>query len=115
MKRNLICIICPRGCAMTVEGEGENLTVTGNTCPKGKQYAIDECTHPMRTVTSTVRVTNRPDTMVSVKTAAPVPKDSIFAVMERIRATAVEAPVKAGAVLVPDVFGTNVIATKSID
>ena len=115
MKRNLICIICPRGCAMTVEGEGENLTVTGNTCPKGKQYAIDECTHPMLTVTSTVRVTNRPDTMVSVKTAAPVPKDSIFAVMERIRATVVEAPFKAGAVLVSDVFGTNVIATKSID
>ena len=115
MKRNLICIICPRGCAMTVEGEGNELTVTGNTCPKGKQYAIDECTHPMRTVTSTVRVTNRQDTMVSVKTAAPVPKDSIFKVMERIRATTVEAPVKAGAVLVADVFGTDVIATKSIE
>ncbi len=115
MKRNLICIICPRGCAMTVEGEGTDLTVTGNTCPKGKQYAIDECTHPMRTVTSTVRVTNRPDTMVSVKTAAPVPKDAIFEVMKRIRATTVKAPVKAGAVLVADVFGTDVIATKSVE
>ena len=115
MKRNLICIICPRGCAMTVEGEGNELTVTGNTCPKGKQYAIDECTHPMRTVTSTVRVTNRQDVMVSVKTAAPVPKDSIFRVMERIRATTVKAPVKAGDVLAPDVFGTDVIATKSIE
>ena len=115
MKRDLSCIICPRGCAMTVQGEGTELTVTGNTCPKGKQYAIDECTHPMRTVTSTVRVTNRQDVMVSVKTAAPVPKDAIFAVMERIRATTVEAPVKAGAVLVADVFGTDVIATKSVD
>lgn len=115
MKRNLICIICPRGCAMTVTGEGTALTVTGNTCPKGKQYAIDECTHPMRTVTSTVRVTNRQDVMVSVKTAAPVPKDAIFKVMERIRAATTEAPVKAGDVLVHDVFGTDVIATKSIE
>ena len=37
MKRDLICIICPRGCAMTVQGESTELTVTGNTCPKGKQ------------------------------------------------------------------------------
>ena len=41
MKRELVCIICPRGCRLTVEGEVGNLTVTGNACPKGKQYAID--------------------------------------------------------------------------
>ena len=114
MKRNLICIICPRGCALTVEGEKDNLTVTGNACPKGKQYAIDECTHPTRTVTSIVRVSNRVDTMVSVKTAAPIPKENIFDVMAKIRATAVEAPIKAGAVILSDVYGTEVIATKSI-
>lgn len=114
MKRNLICIICPRGCAMTVEGEGEQLTVTGNACPKGKQYAIDECTHPTRTVTSIVRVSNRLDTMVSVKTAAPIPKENIFDVMAKIRATEVEAPVAAGTVILSDVFGTEVIATKTI-
>ena len=67
MNRNLTCIICPRGCALTVEGEKDNLVVTGNACPKGKQYAIDECTHPVRTVTSIVRVANRVDTMVSVR------------------------------------------------
>ena len=114
MKRNLICIICPRGCAMTVEGECGNLTVTGNACPKGKQYAIDECTHPTRTVTSIVRVSNRVDTMVSVKTAAPIPKENIFDVMAKIRAAAVEAPIKAGTVILSDVYGTEVIATKTI-
>lgn len=114
MKRNLICIICPRGCALTVEGEKDNLTVTGNACPKGKQYAIDECTHPTRTVTSIVRVSNRVDTMVSVKTAAPIPKENIFDVMAKIRAAAVEAPIKAGTVILSDVYGTEVIATKSI-
>lgn len=114
MKRNLICIICPRGCAMTVEGEKDNLTVTGNACPKGKQYAIDECTHPTRTVTSIVRVSNREDTMVSVKTAAPIPKENIFDMMAKIRATKVEAPIEAGTVILSDVYGTEVIATKTI-
>ena len=114
MKRDLICIICPRGCSLTVSGEKDNLTVTGNACPKGKQYAIDECTHPTRTVTSIVRVANRVDTMVSVKTAAPIPKVNIFDVMRLIRAAKVDAPVEAGTVILSGVYGTEVIATKTI-
>ena len=114
MNRDLICIICPRGCAMHVDGTADNLTVTGNTCPKGKQYAIDECTNPTRTVTSTVRVANRVDTMVSVKTAAPIPKEHIFDVMRAIRTAKVEAPIKAGSVILSDLYGTDVIATKAI-
>ena len=114
MERNLICIICPRGCALHVSGEGDGLTATGNACPRGKQYAIAECTHPMRTVTSTVRVSNRVDTMVSVKTAAPVPKEHIAEVMKKIRTAAVNAPIEAGTVILTDVFGTNVVATKTV-
>ena len=41
MNRTLTCIVCPRGCTLTVTGEGDSLTVSGNSCPKGKQYAID--------------------------------------------------------------------------
>lgn len=114
MKRNLICIICPRGCALTVDGESNNLKVTGNNCPKGKRYAIDECTHPTRTVTSIISVSNRQDTMVSIKTAAPIPKENIFDTMEIIRSLSVEAPVAIGDVLCRDVFGTEIIATKTI-
>ena len=114
MERDIICIICPRGCAMHVTDESGELCVSGNACNKGKQYAIDECTHPMRTVTSVVRVDNRNDTMVSVKTAMPIPKENIFDVMKKIRAAKVDAPVKAGDVILSDVFGTDIIATKSI-
>ena len=56
MKRNLTCIICPRGCALTAEITESGVTVTGNACPKGEEYAINECTNPVRTVTATVRV-----------------------------------------------------------
>ena len=114
MKRELICIVCPRGCVMTVEGEANNLTVTGNACPRGEQYAIDECTHPTRTVTSIVRVQNRVDTMASVKTEAPIPKEHIFDLLEKIRAVRVDAPIAAGTVVLSDVYGTNVVLTKSV-
>jgi CxxC motif-containing protein len=53
--------------------------------------------------------------MVSVKTAQPVPKGAIFEVMALIRNTTVQAPVKIGDVIIDDVYGTQVIATKNID
>ena len=100
---------------MTVSGEVGNLQVTGNTCPKGAEYAINECTNPVRTVTSIVRINNRKDTMVSVKTEQPVPKGKMMDVMSRLRSISVSAPVKIGDVILPDVYGTKVIATKTID
>jgi CxxC motif-containing protein len=69
----------------------------------------------MRTVTAVVRVENRTDTMVSVKTEAPIPKDKIFDVMEIINKTKVIAPVKIGDVILSDIFGTKIIATKSVE
>ncbi len=111
MKRTLTCIVCPRGCTVTVE---ENMTVTGNGCKRGAEYAIAECTNPTRTVTATVRVANRADTMVSVKTAAPVPKGEMFTVMKKLRTMTVSAPIAIGDVILKDVFGTEVIATKNV-
>ena len=114
MTRNITCIICPRGCAMTAEITAEGVRVTGHTCARGEEYAVAECTNPVRTVTATVRVSNRTDTMVSVKTAAPVPKGKMMAVMEMLRQIAVPAPVAIGQVILPEVFGTEVIATREI-
>lgn len=114
MERNITCIICPRGCSLTVNVDGDKTTVSGHSCPKGEQYGIDECLNPVRTVTSIVRVSNREDTMVSVKTAEPISKVEIFNLMKLIREASVEAPVKIGDVIIQNVFGTNVIATKDI-
>lgn len=115
MKRNLTCIICPRGCALTADITPRGVAVTGHTCPKGEEYAVRECTNPVRTVTSTVRVSNRKDTMVSVKTEIPVPKGSMMAVMEKLRSISVAAPVEIGAVILEDVFGSRIVATKAVE
>ena len=112
--RNITCIICPKGCGITVEETAEGLKVAGNVCPRGEKYAIEECTHPVRTVTSFIRVENRMDTMVSVKTENPVPKGKMMDVMAMLQKTTVDAPVAIGDVVLADVFGTNVIVTKDI-
>lgn len=114
MKRTITCIVCPRGCTMLVQEEGGTLTVTGNTCPRGEKHAIAEVTAPVRTLTSVVRVTNREDTMVSVKSAAPVPKEKMSEIMQKIRAAEVAAPVHIGDVILPGIYGTEIVATKEI-
>ena len=114
MKKQITCIVCPRGCRMTADIQGDTITVTGHTCPRGEKHAMDEILHPVRSLTSIVRVSNRVDTMVSVKSADPIPKEEMFAIMERIHAASVEAPVAIGDVIIDDICGTRIVATKEI-
>ncbi len=118
-ERNLICIGCPMGCALTVVMEGTEVkSVSGNTCPRGDVYARKEVTNPTRIVTSSVLVSGSKTgaKTVSVKTASDVPKGKIFEVVRALKGVTVEAPVKIGDVVVSDVSGTgvDVIATKDV-
>ena len=115
MNRNLVCILCPRGCALTAKHENGAWSVIGNSCPRGEKYGIDECTNPVRTVTSILRISNRDGIMVSVKTSAPIAKGRMLEAMEKIRSASVAAPVHIGDVLLRDVCGADIIATKNID
>ena len=111
MKRELTCIACPLGCPITVELEGkEIISVTGNTCPRGKEYAVNECTCPVRTVTTTVRC--KDGGMVAVKTAKPIPKDKVFEAMSIINRTVASAPLSVGDIIIEDLFGSAVVATQ---
>ena len=115
--RNLTCIGCPLGCALRVEMEnGEVLSVSGNTCKRGDDYARKEATHPTRIVTSTVAVTGGDIAMVSVKTQNDIPKEKIMDIMKSIEDIKVEAPVHIGDVIVANAAdtGVNIIATKDI-
>lgn len=115
MKRDLICIVCPRGCALSCElsDGGEVLSVSGNLCPRGKSYAINECTNPQRVVTSTVRVAG--GGVVSCKTAGTVPKGLMFEVMKLINEATAPERVKIGDVIIENVLGLgiDVVATSN--
>lgn len=98
---------------MTVDEE--TMEVKGNSCKRGREYAEAEIKNPVRTLTTTVKVTNREDTVVSVKTKTPVAKDKIFDVIAEIKKLSVTAPVKIGDVLLNDIAGTDIVITKNID
>ena len=105
------------GCNLSVDiDDNGEMTVTGNTCPRGEIYAKKELTNPTRIVTSIVKVRGGELPVVSVKTASDIPKDMIGNVIDAITGIEVEAPVRIGDVILADVAGTgvDVIATKNI-
>ena len=116
MKRELTCIICPKGCNIKVEiEEGKVKSIEGNTCKRGYDYALSEVTNPVRTITSTMKLEN--GEMISVKTDKPIPKELIFKCMEEINKIVAKEPIKIGDVLIENILGTgsNVVATKNIE
>ena len=115
-KRELTCIGCPMGCQLAVTIENGKISVYGNTCRRGEDYARKEVISPTRIVTSTVPVVNGKIPMVSVKTREDIPKGKIFECMEEIRRVFAVAPVQIGDIIIEDCAGTGVpvVATKEV-
>ena len=112
MERKFICVICPLGCELTTRMSLEGvLEVQGNACPRGKVYAESECTHPQRTVTSTVKCTD--GSLLAVKTDRAIPKEKVMECMEIINRTVAQLPVAIGDTIVEDVFGSRIVATQN--
>ena len=114
----LTCIRCPMGCRVTAQVEnGAVVSVKGNTCRRGREYAVTEAVAPVRTVTSTVRATGGVRPVVAVKTVPEVPKEKIFDVMNAIRGVTAAAPLRIGDVLLRGVAGTDsdLVVTADLD
>lgn len=115
-KIEMICINCPLGCNLSVTRDGDNISVTGNTCKRGATYAVNELTHPVRTLTTTVAVGNREGKYLPVKSSKPISKSKLFEAMALVNATKAEAPIAIGDVIIADMLGeADLIAACDID
>jgi len=120
---DMTCIVCPIGCALNVNDSkgSDNLSVTGNKCPRGEVYAQEEIRAPKRVVTATVQIESlcveQSVRRVPVKTKAPCPKEKIPALLQDIYKTSVKLPVKAGDILISNWNneGIDIIATRTIN
>lgn len=117
--KELTCIVCPSGCRIKCEldDDGKVISITGNTCKRGYNYASQEMTHPMRTLTSTVEVNlNGQKHMLPVRTNKGIPRETLNDAMNQIRKILLTKPVETGDVIVKDFIevGTDLIACKTI-
>ena len=113
--KQLVCIGCPRGCRLTVEARDGELFVTGNSCPKGHEFAVSEMTEPKRTICSTVRTVFADVPVLPVRVSDDIPKDRIFDVMREINAVTVAERIGRGEPVIKNVLGLGVDVISTSD
>lgn len=115
MIRKMICIECPRSCALTVDIENCRIfKVEGNKCPKGAEYARSEVENPVRILTGTVLTQGLALKMVPVRTDQPIPKTKIFEAAAEFKKIKVTKPLHTRDIIVANFMGlgVNLIATR---
>jgi CxxC motif-containing protein len=118
--RSLTCIVCPIGCSLEVdESSGfDALSVTGNKCPRGAAYAVEEIRAPKRTVTATCAINGEAASIrrAPVKTSSPCPREKIPALLDDIYKVNITLPVKAGDIVIADWNGSkiDIVAARSL-
>ncbi len=112
--KEFICIVCPKGCHLTVDDNGN---VSGNTCIRGDKYGKQEAIDPKRTLTSTVKIKSELIKRLPVITSSDIPKDKVKEVVKFLDSIEVSAPIKVKDVVVENVMGLNVniLATRSVE
>ena len=115
MMKELVCIVCPIGCHMEVALDND-YKATGNQCPRGQKYAVDELTAPKRVVTSTIKIAGGIYNRIPVKTKEPIPKELVFKCMQEINKLEVSSPIKMGDIVLKDVLstGVDIVATRDM-
>ncbi len=115
--KSMVCIICPNSCTLKIEKTIEgDFKVSGNKCPRGKEFAIKELTEPSRTLTTTIAVSEANVNRVSVKTNKEVPKDKLFEIVEELKSISVKPPIKCGEIIVSNICqtGADIVSTAEV-
>lgn len=118
-KRDLVCIVCPVGCRMTLTKDSSaegGYRVEGNKCKRGQKYGLEELTNPTRVLTSTVKIKNALFGRLPVKTDRAVPKGLIFECMNLINQVEIDSPIEVGDIIIENIMntGVNVVSSRSM-
>lgn len=107
----LNCALCPNGCQLRYGTDG---SVSGGLCPRGVDYARQERSQPMRTLTTTLR--DASGRLIPVRTDRPIPLEKMMEVALHLRSVVVPArTVCLGDILVADMNGVNIVSTATMD
>ncbi len=117
MVKEIICTVCPLGCHIQVTGEGDRIdSITGHTCKRGEVYGTQEFSHPVRLLTSTVKMEGCSQPLLPVRSETPIPQGLLFDCMEVLKKVVINAPVTRYDVIVENICGcgVNIIASDTV-
>lgn len=116
-EQRFICIQCPVGCTVVVEGKGAAMRLSGNQCTRGEAYVMQELTNPTRILTTTIWVEGGAHPLLPVRSRGEIPRELMKACVRELSRVRVRAPVKCGEVVHRNVCGTgiDVVATSDME
>ena len=117
MSKEVICIMCPLGCEMKVDVEGQEVTeVQGHRCKKGVKHAEKEVFFPGRILTTTVGTRIQGVPLLPVRSNKEIPKERLMEVVRTISNHSVSEPVEMGQTVIENVLdlGVDIIACRTL-
>lgn len=109
IEKEVICVICPSSCHITVKGDGKSVSeISGYSCKRGEDYAKTEYIAPKRTLTTTVKAEGYSCPIIPVRSNRPMPKEKVFEAMEEIRKVVATPPFYVGKPVIENILDTGV-------
>ena len=111
--KEIVCIVCPNGCRIRCEQTQDGVHFTGQKCKRGESYATAELTHPMRSLTTSVKTVFADAPVVSVRTDGEVEKTMLQQISSALGQIVVTNRVQIGDVIAKNICdtGVNIICT----
>lgn len=103
--KKLTCIICPNGCGLEID---EEYHVTGNLCPRGRDFALQELKDPHRSVSTTCRTVFPGIPVVPVRTEREIPKHLMKDAVRAVSEIVIDKEMRIGETVAENILGTGV-------
>jgi len=116
MNKEIMCVLCPNSCHLKIEYDENTKTITsltGGTCKRAHDFALQEITNPMRTLTFSVLVSGGTLPLVSTRSEEQIPLTDISKYTAKLKELQLSAPVISGDVVYQD-DSCKIIATKTV-
>jgi len=114
--KQITCITCPIGCRVTIDAVNGEYSFSGNKCARGLEFAKNEMTSPVRSLTTTVRTSFPQMPVLPVRTNGEVPKEKIREIIRELSKFVITEKIGIGETVAANILGTgrDIIATSNM-
>lgn len=114
--KEIVCIVCPSSCRLTVREEKGEIIVENAGCKRGIVHGTKEYTSPERMLTTTVKIEGGVHPRLAVIGTEEIPKRKMGECLDYLYALTVQAPIKRGDVIARNICdtGVDIIASRSM-
>ncbi len=117
MPEEVTCIMCPLGCSVEVQIDGQEVSVTkGCRCKEGMKFVKMEAIFQGRILTTTMKTDIPEIPLLPVRSNKEIPKDKLMDCMDEISRQKVSGALNVGQPVIKNILGlkVDIVACRTI-